>query len=396
MQKRKYYGGRNFRQAINIEELRQIVHRSVPRFALEYLEGGADDEVTLRRNRSVFEEITFVPRTLVDVGTRDLSTELFGQRIGMPMVIAPTALNGMLRHRADFSLAKAAAGAQIPHTLGTLATAKIEDLVIECGGNVWFQIYNMREREFWKRLVRRAEKAGCQALVITSDVPVYGNREWDARNYLAPAQLKFRSKLDVLRHPRWLMDVMLLHGQPRFENLTEILPDGDTRAINGAKFVTQQLDPTLNWNDVRMLRDLWPRPLLVKGIMTAGDAQKALELGADGIVITNHGGRQLDGAVSAMDVLPEIAAAVGREMTILVDGGFRRGTDIAKAVALGADAVMLGRATLYGVAAGGEAGAAHALAILKKEFDRTLALLGCTKVDQLCPELVRTAGFSRS
>lgn len=387
--RRKYYGGRDFRRALSIEELRLVAERCLPRFVLEYLEGGAEDEVTLRRNRSIFERIAFLPRTLVGVGQRDLSTELFGTRLALPLVIAPTGLNGILRHGADVALAKAAAAAGIPFALGTLATARIEDVVAQAGGCVWFQIYNMREREFWKRLVRRANQAGCQALVITSDVPVFGNREWDARNYLAPARLSLRSKLEVLAHARWLLNVMILHGQPRFENLTEILPKGDTRAVKGAKYVAAQLDPTLNWDDVRMLRDLWPRALLVKGIMTTEDARRALELGADGIVLSNHGGRQLDGAVSPMEILPEVVAAVGDRLTVLIDSGFRRGADVAKALALGAKAVMIGRVTLYGVAAGGEAGATHALGILRTELDRVLALLGCTSVRDLGPHFVR-------
>jgi (S)-mandelate dehydrogenase len=345
--------------------------------------------VTLHRNRAIFERITFLPRTLVDVGRRDLSVELFGTRFDAPLVIAPTALNSMLRHGADYALARAAAAAGIPFTLGTLGTARIEDLAEQAGGTIWFQMYNMRDRGFWKRLVERADRAGCQALVITSDVPVYGNREWDTRNYVATAQLSLRSKLEVLTHPRWLLDVLLLHGQPRFENLTEILPKGDTRAINGAKYVTQQLDPTLNWNDVRMLRDLWPRALLVKGIMTIDDARRAADVGADGVVLSNHGGRQLDGAVSPMEILPDVVAAVGDRLTVLIDSGFRRGTDVAKAVALGARAVMIGRSTLYGVAAGGEAGASHALKILRNELDRAVALLGCTSVAELGPHLLR-------
>jgi (S)-mandelate dehydrogenase len=299
----------------------------------------------------------------------------------------------MLRHGADFALAKAARAAGIPFTLGTLGTARIEDLAAQVGGSIWFQMYNMRDREFWKGLVKRADSAGCQALVITSDVPVYGNREWDARNYVATAQLSLRSKLEVLRHPRWLLDVMVRHGQPCFENLREVLPKGDTRAVKGAKYVTQQLDPTLSWNDIRVLRDLWPRVLLVKGIMTVEDARRAVEIGADGIVLSNHGGRQLDSSISPMEVLPEVAAAVGNRLTILIDSGFRRGTDVAKALALGAKAVMIGRSTLYGVAAGGEAGASHALDILRKELDRTLALLGCTSVSELGPHLVQ---FHRS
>lgn len=388
MPRRRYYGGRDFRRAISIEELRRVAERCLPRFSLEYLEGGAEDEVTLRRNRFVFEEIAFLPRTLVGVGQRDLSTELFGTRIAMPFVIAPTGVNGMLRHRAEFSLARAAKGAGIPFTLGTLGTATIEDLVGEVGP-VWFQVYNMRAREFWERLVRRADHAGCPALLVTSDAPVFGNREWDVRNYAAPAKLTFRNKLEVLRHPRWLLDVMIRQGGPRFENLTEILPKGDTRAVKGAKYVTAQLDPTLSWDDVRALRKLWPRALIVKGIMTVEDARTALDLGADGIVLTNHGGRQLDGAISPMEILPEVADAVGDRLTILIDSGFRRGADIAKALALGARAVLLGRATLYGVAAGGEAGAAHALRILRSEFDRVMALLGCTSVGDLGPHLVR-------
>lgn len=394
--RRKCYEGRDFRRALSIEELRLVAGRSLPRFALEYLEGGAEDEVTLRRNRSIFERIAFLPRTLVGVGQRDLSTELFGTRLALPLVIAPTGLNGILRHGADFALARAAGAAGIPFALGTLATARIEDVVAQVGGGVWFQIYNMRDREFWKRLVRRADRAGCQALVITSDVPVFGNREWDVRNYRAPARLSLRSKLEVLAHARWLLDVMILHGQPRFENLTEILPKGDTRAVTGAKYVTAQLDPTLNWDDVRMLRDLWPRALLVKGIMTTEDARRALELGADGIVVSNHGGRQLDGAVSPMEILPDVVAAVGDRLAVLIDSGFRRGTDVAKALALGARAVMIGRATLYGVAAGGEAGATHALGILRTELDRVLALLGCTSVRDLGPHLVRWHGTAMS
>jgi (S)-mandelate dehydrogenase len=222
-------------------------------------------------------------------------------------------------------------------------------------------------------------------------VPVYGNREWDQRSYAAPAQLSWRSKLEVLRRPRWLLDVMLLHGQPRFENLAEVLPGGDTRAVKGAKFVGEQLDPTLNWDDVARLRDQWRRPFLLKGILAPEDAERARRIGVEGIVLSNHGGRQLDGAVPAMDVLPEIAAAAGRDLTILIDGGIRRGTDIAKALALGARAVMIGRATLYGVSAGGQAGASHALEILRKEFDRTMALLGCSKVSEIGPHLVRAA-----
>ena len=358
---------------------------------MEYVEGGSENEITLTRNRTAFDDIALIPRTLVDVGTRDLSVELFGVRQALPFVIAPTGGNGMLHHRADYKLAAAAASAGIPFTLSTVSTALVEDLAAETAGAVWFQIYNMRNREFWHRLVGRADRAGCQALVLTTDVPVYGNREWDLRSYVAPAQLSWRSKLEVLRRPRWLLDVMLLHGQPRFENLAEILPGNDTRAVKGAKYVGDQLDPSLNWDDVSRLRDQWKKPFLLKGLLAPEDAEHARRIGVDGIVLSNHGGRQLDGAVTAIDVLPEIAAAVGRDLTILIDGGIRRGTDVAKALALGARAVMLGRATLYGVSAGGEAGARHAIEILRKEFDRTMALVGCATTPEIGPHLVRAA-----
>ncbi len=387
--KRRFRSGPDYHRALNIEELRAIARRRLPGFAFEYLDGGAEDERTLLRNREVFDRIFFVPRTLVDVGMRDLSTEVFGEVIRLPLVITPTAVNGMLRHGADIALARAARKHGIPFTLSTISTSRIEDVVTQAGGQVWFQIYNMRDRDFWKRLVSRAADAGCTTLVVTTDVPVFGNREWDARNYRAPGKPSLRSVLDALAHPRWFLDVMVLHGQPRFANLGEALPPGHDLASKGALSLSKQIDPTLNWNDVLMLRDLWKGKLIVKGVLCPADAEMAVHRGVDGIVLTNHGGRQLDGAVSPMDVLPEIHAAVGNELTVMIDSGFRRGADIVKALALGAKAVLVGRPVLYGVAAGGEAGATHALDILRSEIDRVIALLGCTSIRQLTPELLR-------
>ena len=267
MIRRAYYRGRDYRHASTIEELRRVAARHVPRFTMEYIEGGAEQEVTLRRNREAFEDVRLVPRALVDVGVRDLSVDLFGTRHALPIVIAPTGGNGMMRHRGDYALAAAAASAGIPFTLSTVSTALVEDLAAKTAGCVWFQIYNMRHREFWHRLVGRADQAGCQALVLTTDVPLYGNREWDQRSYVGPGQLSWRSKFEVLRRPKWLLEVMLLHGQPRFENLAEVLPSGDTRAVQGAKFVGDLLDPTLNWDDVARLRDQWKKPFLLKGLL---------------------------------------------------------------------------------------------------------------------------------
>jgi (S)-mandelate dehydrogenase len=389
---RRYYRGCDFRRARTIEELRVIARRRLPGLALEYLEGAAEDEITLRRNREVFEKILFLPRTLIDVGKRELSTQLFGRTILLPLVIGPTALNGMLCHGADLALARAARKHGIPFTLSTISTSRIEDVVAQGEGCVWFQIYNMRDRDFWKRLVHRAAAAGCETLVITTDVPVFGNREWDMRNYRALGKPSLRSMLDVLAHPRWLLDVMVLHGQPRFANLRELLPPGHDRASEGALSLSKQIDPTLNWGDVAMLRDLWQGKLVIKGVLNASDAEIAARHGVDGIVLTNHGGRQLDGAVSPMDVLAEVHEAVGERLTVMIDSGFRRGSDVVKALALGAKAVLLGRAVLYGTAAGGEAGTAHALEILRMEIDRVLALLGCTSIQQLGPAHLRLTG----
>jgi (S)-mandelate dehydrogenase len=387
--RRRYYRGRDFRRALTIEELRGIARRRLPGFALEYLEGAAEDEITLRRNRAVFEKILFLPRTLMDVGKRELSTQLFGRTIQLPLVIGPTAVNGMLCHGADLALARTARKFGIPFTLSTISTSRIEDVVAQAEGYVWFQIYNMRDRDFWKRLVRRSAAAGCETLVITTDVPVFGNREWDARNYRAPGKPSLRSILDVLAHPRWLLDVMVLHGQPRFANLTELFPPGHDRASKGALSLSKQIDPTLNWSDVAMLRDLWKGKLVVKGVLTPADAEIAARYGADGIVLTNHGGRQLDGAVAPLEVLAEVHGAVGDRLTVMIDSGFRRGSDVVKALALGAKVVLLGRAVLYGTAAGAEAGTVRALEILRTEIDRVLALLGCTSIQQLGPAHVR-------
>lgn len=387
--KRRYYGGSDFRCARNIEELRQIARRRTPNFCFEYVEGGSDDEVTLRRNREVFEQIVFLPRTLVDVTDRDQSVQLFGQRIAHPFGIGPTGFNGMLTHEGDLKLARAAAKAGIPFTLSNVSNTRLEDIADKAGGNLWMQVYMYRTREFVRKLAERAKAAGFKGLVVTTDVPVYGNREWDLRNFRRPMKLNWRNLVDTALHPRWLFDVPIPHGLPRFKNLGDLLPPGQDSAKGASAVLGRELDPSLNWEDVRWLRDLWPGALIVKGISTAADAALAVAYGADGIVVSNHGGRQLDGAVSSMEVLADIAASVRGRITILVDGGFRRGTDILKAKALGADAILIGRAGIYGLAAGGEAGALHAINILSSEVDRGLGLLGCPNVADLDAEAIR-------
>ena len=397
--KRLLYRGSDFRRAQNIEELQGIAKRRTPNFFFEYIEGGAEDEVTLKRNRSVFEDIALLPRTLVNVAERSQTIELFGKPSASPFLIGPTGSNGLITHQADLKLACAAARAGIPFTLSNVSTVAMEDIAEQAGnqagGRLWMQLYLYRTREFARKIAERADRAGFEALVVTTDSAVYGNREWDRRNFARPFKLNLRNTIDVGLHLRWLFDVVIPHGMPRFKNLGDLLPPGQDSAKGASAAIGKELDPSLSWEDIRWLRDYWPRTLIIKGISTVEDALLAAEYGADGIVLSNHGGRQLDGAVSVMEVLPEVAAAVGGKLTILIDGGFRRGSDIVKARLLGADAVLLGRATLYGLAAGGEAGAAHAIDILRTEVDRVLGLLGYPDITKMNPGCVRWRSAAR-
>jgi (S)-mandelate dehydrogenase len=384
---RRFYAGKDLRRVLSIDELRALARRRVANFAFEYLEGGADDEVTLRCNRGIFESIRFVPNTLVDTAKRNQRISLFGHELNSPLIVAPTGLNGMQRHRGDIALARAAAAAGIPFTLSTVSNIRLEEVPAAAGGRLWMQLYVFKNRKIAEDIVARAERAGYEALVFTSDANVFGNREWDRRNYRGPAKLTLRNLFDVMCHPRWAFDVLLPHA-PRFENILEYLSPEGRSARNGVISIPKLFAPDISWDDVAWLRKVWPRKLILKGVLNVADANKAADFGCDAIVLTNHGGRQLDSCVSPLEVLPEVASAVRDRLAIIVDSGFRRGTDVVKALALGAHAVMLGRAPLYGLAAAGEAGAKRALAILATEIDRTLGQLGCRSIDEIGPHLL--------
>lgn len=387
--KRRPFSGRNANRALNIADLREIARRRVPGFAFEYVEGGAEDEATLRRNREAFTALRFVPQTLVDTSGRSLETTVFGRRSAAPLVIAPTGLNGMLHPDGDIGLARAAAAFGIPYTLSTLSTTRLEDVAAKAGGRLWMQLYVFKNRAIAEDIMARAAAAGYEALLFTSDANVFGSREWDKRNYARPGRPRFGAALDTLRHPRWLLEVLLRNGVPRFHNVEAYLPAGAASAVGGSTIIPQMFEPTITWADIAWIRRHWPGKLLIKGVMTVGDAQRAADAGCDGIVLTNHGGRQLDYCVAPIEVLGEIAAAVGNRLTIVIDSGFRRGSDIAKALALGAHTVMIGRAALYGLAAGGEPGVRRALDLLATELDRVLGQLGCRSVADLRPSLLR-------
>ena len=386
---RSRYRGRDFRRALTIEDLRLVAQRRLPNFSFEYVEGGAEDEVALRRNRDVFERIAWLPRTLAGVGTPDLSTEVLGETCHLPLIVAPTGFNGLLWPQGDLALARAASDAGIPFTLSTVSNYSLARMTAELPERIWFQLYPFKDPAAVDHLVDRAEQAGCRTLVVTTDVPVLGAREWDQRNYRAPMQLSLRSKLDVLAHPGWLRRVMIPGGAPEFENLKELLPPGAHSALAGVRFMGTQINARLSWDDMARIRARWKGKLVLKGILCVEDARRAVEMGADGIVLSNHGGRQIDSAVSGVELLPAVSAEVGERITVLVDGGIRRGSDVLKALALGADAVMIGRPALYGLAAGGQPGVAHALGLLRAEMERTLALLGCRSLGELGRHLVR-------
>ncbi|HEX8594790.1 MAG TPA: alpha-hydroxy acid oxidase [Pseudomonas sp.] len=374
---RRYYTGSDFRRAQSIAELAAMARRRLPHFAWEYLEGGAEEELTLQRNRQAFADIGLLPKTLVpcsDVNTRRV---IFGRELPLPIAIGPTGYNGMLHRDADIHLARAATERGLPFTLSTVSTRSMEQVVAAVPDvNLWLQLYCLRDPLIQEDMLQRASAVNCQTLLLTSDAVLLGNREWDKRNFARPRQLSLRNKLDVLCHPRWLLQALWPQGMPSLANIECYLPADQRTASGGAHFMGAQMDTGLDWNYLARLRDRWSQRLVLKGVMHPADAEKAVALGLDGIVVTNHGGRQLDGVPASIDCLPAIAAVTKGKMTLLLDSGIRRGTDILKACALGADAVLLGRATLYGVAVGGQAGAGHALDLLADELRLALYLLG--------------------
>ena len=376
------------RNVRNIADLRLMAYKRLPRAFFEFVDRGTEDEVALRRNREAFERICLGARVLVDIEGRSTETELFGRRWAMPAAVGPTGVTGLLWHDGERALARAAAEAGVPFTLATTSVASVEEIA-EIGGNLWYQLYLWRDRALSYRMVDCARQAGFHALVLTVDGAVSPNREYNVRNgYTAPFRLTAANMLDVMLHPRWLLGTLgryfLAGGMPEFKNYP---PEVRTRVTAGTLNRRALLNnPTLCWDDLRELRRAWTGPLIVKGIMCPEDAKQAVSLGADAVLVSNHGGRNLDSAPATIDVLPRIVDAVGGRAAVLVDSGFRRGSDIVKALALGARGVLLGRGPLYGMAAAGEAGAAHALAIYREEIDRIMGLLGLRSTAEIGPD----------
>jgi isopentenyl diphosphate isomerase/L-lactate dehydrogenase-like FMN-dependent dehydrogenase len=373
--------------AVSVAELRTLARRRIPRLAFDYIDGGAEDEIALARNTAAFDALRLVPRAGVDVSRRDLSAELFGRRWAMPFGIAPTGLSDVAGHGTDLAIARAAAGAGIPYILSTVATTDIETIAKTVPGGFWFQLYMPAKREVGHDLVRRARDAGAGALFVTLDVVAPGKRERDLRNAFGlPFRLTPRTLLDIASRPLWALQ-MARRGPPRFASLSPYAPPGSS-AHTLAAFMATQITADMTWEEVARLRDIFPGPILAKGVSAPEDVERAARLGLDGVVVSNHGGRQLGLAAPPVTLLPEAVAAAAGRLAVTLDGGVRRGAHIAAALALGARFVFAGRPTLYGAAAGGAAGAARAIAILRDELDRTLALLGTPSIAELSPSLV--------
>jgi len=377
--------------AYNIADLREMARRRLPRGMFEFVDRGTEDEVALANNRAAFERIKFRPRTLADVSGRSQEITLFGRKVPMPIAVGPTGTAGLLWYQGEVGLARAAAAAGVPFTVAINSMTAMETIAEQAGGRLWFQLYMWSDRALSHEIVARAGAAGCEALIVTVDGAVRANREYGHRNgFEMPFRFNRRNIAGVLARPRWFFNVLLRYamtsGIPRFENYPPDIMDRLTARTLKSSFLKND---SLTWSDIRTLRKMWPGVLMVKGILHPEDAVLAADCGADGVIVSNHGGRMLDGAIAPIEVLPEVVAAVGKRITVMMDSGVRRGADVVKALALGAQAVLIGRATLYGVAAAGEAGAARAIAILRDEVSRVLALLGARAVAELDSSFVQ-------
>ena len=372
----------------SIDDLRRMAMDRLPRSIFDFYDGGAEDEFTMGQNRLAFERHRFSARVLIDVANASPETKLFNQPLAMPMAIGPTGGLGFGWRDADLHLARAAEKHGIPFTLSSSGTVSIEALAKASNGRLWFQAYVLRNQPFFWQMIERAERANFESLMITVDLPVGGKRERDYRNHFSvPFRITTRNAIDFALHPRWSLD-LLRRGIPVFENLRglEMAAKSNTEI---ASSVGRSYDPSFDWDRLAQVRDRWPRKLIIKGICRSDDAQRAVSVGCDAIVVSNHGGRQLDGAMGTLDALPEVVTAVGGRIPVMLDGGIRRGADAAKAIALGASAVLLGRATLFGVTAAGAPGANKALDILRDEFIRTMQLCGAKKPSELTTDLIR-------
>ena len=370
-------------------DYRRLAEKRLPRFLFDYIEGGAGEEVSVSRNVEEFRAIRLRQRVMRDVSDIDTGTELMGQAASMPLILGPVALAGMYRRRGEAAAARGAHASSVPFTLSTMGICPVEEVQEAARGSAWYQLYMLRDRGIVEALLQRVEAAGVGTLVFTVDLPMLGKRYRDDHNGVMAGGFSGRvsKALQLLSRPSWLYDVGL-RGKPHdFGNLQGVIEG--VRDLDGFKaFIDSQFDPSVTWKDIERLRSQWPGKLLIKGVMCAEDACSAVDCGADGVVVSNHGGRQLDGVASSISKLPEVATAVGGKAEVYLDSGVRNGTDVVKAVALGARGVMLGRAWAWALAGRGEQGVSDLLAVIWNEISNSMALMGVRRIEELTPELL--------
>lgn len=365
-----------------VEDLRQAAKRRLPKIIFDYIDGGSFSERTLSRNREDFDKWQLIQRVLVGVGERNFSTNILGQESALPVILGPLGFLGLFAPRGEILAAKAAHRAGIPFCLSSFGITTLEELRAETDGALWFQLYVLNDHSLADELIERAKNAGVDVLCVTVDCAVGAVRERDIRSgFLHMQKVTPRLLWGLLSRPGWCLDIARA-GIPRIGHLSD-RPEFGKTLLEQAAYLNRQMDPNFTWEDIKRLRNRWPGKLVIKGIMHPDDARHAVATGADGIIVSNHGGRELDCSVSAIAMLPEIIAVVGHQVDVLLDSGVRRGTDIVKVLALGAKGVLLGRAYAYGVAAAGQAGVTQVIDLLAKELDSTAALMGHTTIDDL-------------
>jgi L-lactate dehydrogenase (cytochrome) len=380
---------RRLRGAATIEDLRRISERRLPAGVFDYFDGGAEDERSLANNAAAFSRLEFRPDVLVDVSELDVSTTLFGRKVAMPLMLAPTGYTRLATSQGELAVARAAARAGVPYSLSTMSTRSIEEVAAVSDGAKWFQVYTWKDRGLVEELVERAQVAGYVGLWLTVDTAVLGRRERDVRRgYTIPPRIGLGTIVDGVLHPAWTYD-FLTHEPIEFANVVGHEGADGSDGIDLAQHVMQQFDQRLSWDDLEWLRGVWDGPLMLKGIQSVADAERAAAMGVEGIGLSNHGGRQLDDAPAPIELAEPVAQALQGAATIIVDGGIRRGSDIVKALALGAHGVSIGRPYLFGLAAGGERGVDHVLQFFREGIERTMALTGRTRISDIDRDLVR-------
>jgi len=381
---------RRLSRAANIEDLRNVAKRRLPSGVFDYIDGGAEDEDALMRNTADFTSIEVKPRVLRDVSKIETKVNLLGSTRPMPLALSPTGFTRIAHSQGELAVARSAARAGLPYALSTMGTRSIEEVAQVSDGPKWFQVYTWKDRGLVAEMLQRAEQAGYEAAILTVDTAVLGRRERDVRRgYTLPPKIGLDTVIDGIIHPWWTMD--FLRNDPiTFANVASGNPaeDGSSTAVSLAEYINSQFDPALSWDDVEWIKSVWNRPLILKGVQTVADATQAVTAGVDAIALSNHGGRQLDSAPSIISLIEPVAQQVGGEIEIYCDGGVRRGSDIFKAVALGATGCMIGRAYLYGLGAAGEQGVDHVLDFLASGLRQTMALSGCQTIDDITRDMV--------